>query len=166
YELDGRTYRTPVKTLRGDYRLADGSTGNRLRRWERTDFKPRADDILQERLFAIQWVTHDTLDAGRQVTYFAEVTEADLERERRVEDIVAENLERWQREGSVPDMEIVAGDKTDEPIRTRGWTHWQHLYMPRQIYYAALVAEAVRAQSADVAAALQFDRVFLADKSA
>ena len=166
YDLDGRTYRTPVKTLRGDYRLADGATGNRLRRWERTDFKPQADDILQERLFAIQWVTHDTLDAGRQVTYFAEVTEADLAREKRVDAIVAKNLERWQREGSVPDMEIVAGEKTDEPIRTRGWTHWHHLYMPRQLYYAALVAEAVRAQPADVAAALQFDRVFLADKSA
>ena len=166
YELDGRLYRTAVKTLRGDFRLADGSTGNRLRRWERTDFKPPADDILRERLFAIQWVTRDTLDAGRQVTYFTEASAADLERERRVEEIVAENFERWQQEGSIPDMEIVPGDKTDEPIRTRGWTHWHHLYMPRQLYYSALVAEAVREQPADVAAALQFDRVFLADRIA
>jgi putative DNA methylase len=166
YELDGQTYRTPVKTLRGDYRLTDGTTGNRLRQWERSDFKPRADDILQERLFAIQWVTHDTVDAGRQETYFAEPTEADLERERKVEKIVGANLDRWQREGFVPDMAIEPGDKTDEPIRTRGWTHWHHLYMPRQLYYAALVAEAVKSQPSDIAAALQFDRMFLADKSA
>lgn len=166
YELDGHTHRTAVKTLRGDYRLPDRSTGNRLRRWDRLDFKPRADDILQERLFAIQWVKHDTVDAGRQETYFAEPTEADLARERQVEDIVGANLERWQREGFVPDMPIEPGDKTDEPIRTRGWTYWHHLYMPRQLYYAALVAEAVRSQPSGIAAALQFDRMFLADKSA
>jgi putative DNA methylase len=47
YQLDGKTYRTPIKTLRGDYRLPDGSTANRLRRWEKTDFKPRPDDIFQ-----------------------------------------------------------------------------------------------------------------------
>lgn len=166
YELDGQTYRTPVKTLRGDYRLADGTTGNRLRPWEHSDFKPRADDILQERLYTVQWVTRDTVDAGRQETYFAEPTEADLERERKVEEIVSTNLEQWQREGFVPDMAIEPGDKTDEPIRTRGWTHWHHLFMPRQLYYAALVAEAVKSQPSDVAAALQFDRMFLADNGA
>jgi putative DNA methylase len=64
YTLDGKTYRTPIKTLRGDYRNADGSTGNRLRRWEKSDFKPRPDDIFQERLYAIQWITKDTLNKG------------------------------------------------------------------------------------------------------
>ncbi|MBL8298147.1 MAG: DUF1156 domain-containing protein [Rhodanobacteraceae bacterium] len=166
YERDGQTYRMPVKTLRGDYRLADGTTGNRLRLWERSDFKPRADDILQERLFAIQWVTRDTVDAGRQETYFAAPTAADLQRERRVEEIVGANLERWQQEGFVPDMAIEPGGETTRLFRERGWTHWQHLYMPRQLYYAALVAEAVRSQPGDLAAALQFDRMFLADKSA
>lgn len=166
YELDGRNYRTPIKTLRGDYRLADGTSGNRLRPWDRSDFKPREGDILQERLFAIQWVTRDTADAGRQEIYFAAPTDADLVRERKVEEIVGAHLERWQREGFVPDMAIEPGDKTDEPIRTRGWTHWHHLYMPRQLYYAALVAEAVRSQPGNIAPALLFDRVFLADKSA
>jgi putative DNA methylase len=165
YELDGQTYRTPVKTLRGDYRLADGTTGNRLRPWERSDFKPRADDILQERLFAIQWVTHDTVDAGRQETYFAAPSEADLAREQKVEEIVGANVERWQREGYVPDMAIEPGDETTRLVRERGWTHWQHLYMPRQLYYSALVAEAVQSQPSELAAALQFDRMFLADKS-
>lgn len=166
YQLDGRTYRTPIKTLRGDFRLADGSTGNRLRRWEKSEFKPRPDDIFQERLYAIQWVTKATLSAGRQEIYFAAPTDADLKREQRVEKIVAENLTHWQEEGSVPDMAIEPGDETTRLMRERGWTHWHHLYMPRQLYYAALVAEAVRAQPTDVAAALQFDRMFLADKSA
>ena len=93
YELDGKTYRTSIKTLRGDYRDAEGNTGNRLRRWEKHDFKPRPDDIFQERLYAIQWITKESLNQSRQETFFASVTEADLERERKVEAIVAANLD-------------------------------------------------------------------------
>lgn len=44
--LNGRTYRSPIKKpLRGDFRDADGNTGNRLRRWEKDEFRPRPDDI-------------------------------------------------------------------------------------------------------------------------
>ena len=35
-------------------------------------------------------------------------------------------------------MRIEAGNKTDEPIRTRGWTHWHHLFNPRQLLVAGL----------------------------
>jgi putative DNA methylase len=145
YELDGKTYRTPIKTLRGDYRLPDGTAGNRLRRWEKGDFKPRPDDIFQERLYCIQWIKKETLDAARQETFFAAPTEADLARERKVEAIVAENLARWQAEGLVPDMAIEPGDKTDEPIRTRGWTHWHHLFNARQLLLQALMLKHWRA---------------------
>ncbi|MFM5153232.1 anti-phage-associated DUF1156 domain-containing protein [Aeromonas hydrophila] len=154
YALDGRTYRTPIKTLRGDFRLADGVTGNRLRSWEKSDFKPRPDDIFQERLYAIQWISKETLDAGRQDTWFAAPTAADLEREKRVEQLVTESLSRWQEQGLVPDMAIEPGDKTDEPIRTRGWTHWHHLFSPRQILVAAFVHEQIQRMPADVQPAL------------
>lgn len=154
YALDGKTYRTPIKTLRGDFRQADGVTGNRLRRWEKSDFTPLPDDIFQERLYAIQWISKDTLDAGRQDTWFAAPTAADLKREQRVEALVAENLSRWQAQGLVPDMAIEPGDKTDEPIRTRGWTHWHHMFSPRQILVAALVHEQIQRMPADVQPAL------------
>ncbi|WP_421250571.1 anti-phage-associated DUF1156 domain-containing protein [Aeromonas sp. 600584] len=154
YALDGRTYRTPIKTLRGDFRQADGVTGNRLRSWEKSDFKPRPDDIFQERLYAIQWISQETLDAGRQDTWFAAPTAADLEREKRVEQLVTESLSRWQEQGLVPDMAIEPGDKTDEPIRTRGWTHWHHLFSPRQILVAAFVHEQIQRMPADVQPAL------------
>ncbi|KGM23061.1 anti-phage-associated DUF1156 domain-containing protein [Stenotrophomonas maltophilia] len=133
YTLDGKTYRTPIKTLRGDYRNADRTTGNRLRHWEKSDFKPRPDDIFQERLYAIQWITKATLNAGRQETYFAAPTDADLKREQRVEAIVSENLSHWQDEGLVPDMAIEPGYNTEQPIRERGWTHWHHLFNARQL---------------------------------
>lgn len=144
YTLDGKTYRTPIKTLRGDYRLADGSTSNRLRRWEKNEFKPRPDDIFQERLYAIQWITKASLKSGRQETYFAAPTEADLEREQFVEKIVAENLNRWQEEGLVPDMAIEPGDETTRLSRERGWTHWHHLFSPRQILLLALTSKSAR----------------------
>ena len=144
YELDGKTYRTPVKTLRGDYRGPDGVTSNRLRRWEKLDFDPREDDIFQERLYAIQWITKNSIYKPRQVTYFRSVTEADLERERKVKRIVAENLAAWHVEGLTPDMQIEPGAKTDEPIRTRGWTHWHHLFNPRQLLLQALTLKAWR----------------------
>jgi putative DNA methylase len=65
------------------------------------------------------------------------VTEDDLLRERKVEAIVAENLARWQDEGLVPDMPIEPGEKTDEPIRTRGWTYWHHLFSSRDLLFFA-----------------------------
>lgn len=133
YELSGKTYRTPIKTLRGDYRDSDGNTTNRLRRWEKHDFKPRPDDIFQERLYAIQWIKKESISSSRPETFFSSVTASDLLREQKVERIVEENLADWQRDGIVPDMAIESGYNTDQPIRERGWTHWHHLFSPRGI---------------------------------
>jgi len=135
YQLNGRTYSTPISTLRGDYRAEDGGRKSRLRQWELSDFKPRPDDIFQERLYCIQWITADTLSKSRQVTYFAAVTGEDLERERKVEHIVTENLADWQAKGLVPDMEIEPGYNTDQPVRERGWRYWHQLFSGRQLLF-------------------------------
>jgi adenine-specific DNA methylase len=116
-------------------------------------------------LYAIQWITHATLADGRQETYFAAPTEADLERERRIATIVADNLTRWQAEGLVSDMVIEPGDKTDEPIRTRGWTYWHHLFSPRQILVAALVSEQIRSMSTIMQPALYLSLAKMLDWS-
>ena len=119
-----------IKTIRGDYRDENGVNQNRLRPWEKSEFVPRPDDIFQERLYCIQWIAKEPLaEPARDI--FRGVTDEDLARERKVEAIVRENLARWQEEGLVPDMLIEPGDKTDEPIRTRGWTYWHHLFAPR-----------------------------------
>ena len=139
YTLEGETYRTKYNAIRGDMRLADGGTENKLRRWQKTDFMPHPDDILQERLYCIQWVTKKTLRQRRQDTFFSSVSQDDLDRERKVEAVVQENLVRWQDAGMVADMPIEPGEKTDEPIRTRGWTHWHHLFNARQILLFGLL---------------------------
>ncbi len=140
HTVDGREYRTKISTLRGDYKRPDGTTGNRLRLWEKHDFKPRPDDVFQERLYCIQWMRPK--GGGRRFEYeFRAVTEEDLERERIVEEYVAAHLAEWQEKGWVPDMRIEPGDKTNELIRTRGWTHWHHLFNPRQLLIFGLFRE-------------------------
>ena len=139
YVLDGKTYSTPIKTLRGDHRSENGGNANRLRLWERTDFKPHADDVFQERLYCIQWITKDTLAESRQKTYFAGVTPEDLERELKVETLVGDNIDDWQSQGLIPDMQIEPGYNTAQPIRERGWTYWNHLFCPRHLLTLALI---------------------------
>ncbi len=143
HTVDGKEYRTKISTLRGDTRAPDGTTGNRLRQWERLDFKPREDDVLQERTYCIQWAR--PRETGRGEEYeFRSVTDADLARERVVEDFVAEHLADWQAQGWVPDLRIEPGEKTDEPIRTRGWTYWHHLWPPRQLLILGLIRQNMR----------------------
>lgn len=138
YELDGKTYRTPIKTLRGDYKDIDGSNKNRLRLWEKEDFAPRAGDIFQERLYAIHWITRETLGQSRQETFFTGVTDADAEREALVNDIVRKNISNWQRDGIIPDMQIEDGEETTRLKRERGWSYWHHLFNGRQLLMYAL----------------------------
>jgi len=135
HTVDGVEYKTKISTLRGDYRTDEKTNANRLRMWEKLDFKPRPDDILQERLYCVQWIRPKQ---GRGDEYeFRSVTEDDLKREKIVEDFIAEHIADWQEKGWIPDLRIEEGDKTDEPIRTRGWTHWHHLFNPRQLFLGA-----------------------------
>lgn len=136
--INGVEYRTKISTLRGDFQTSDGSTGNKLRLWEKSDFKPRADDIYQERLYAIHWMK---LRKGKRTFdyEFRSVTQEDLDRERKVEEYVCKHLTEWQNKGRVPDMRIEPGYNTTQPIRERGWTHWHHLFNARQLLYFALL---------------------------
>ena len=136
HSVNGVEYRTKISTLRGDYKQEDGSNANRLRMWEKLDFKPSPDDILQERLYCIQWMRKKPKSKSDEYE-FRSVTENDLKREKIVEDFIAEHIADWQEKGWIPDLRIEEGDKTDEPIRTRGWTHWHHLFNPRQLFLGA-----------------------------
>ncbi|WP_375293390.1 anti-phage-associated DUF1156 domain-containing protein [Siccirubricoccus sp. G192] len=165
-----REWRIPITRLRGDGEGGDGAQlarGNRLRAWEISDIAPRepewvADappvvpgaprgawrggDIWLERLYAIQWMDGREVRQGksRPNTFFAVPDANDLSREHRVTRFVSDNLANWQAQGFVPDMRIEPGEKTDEPIRTRGWTYWHHLFASRQLLFLALVQKQVK----------------------
>ena len=72
---------------------------------------------------------------------------------------IRKNLARWQDEGLVPEMPIKPGDKTDEPIRTRGWTHWHHLFSPRALLVIGLLGRANRAPIGMLEVARNADRL-------
>jgi putative DNA methylase len=94
-----------------------------LRRWSNDDVVPRPGDVFQERLYCIRWVD---ADGNRR---YAAPTVADLAREAKVLSLLKERFAEWQREGFIPSKVIPEdGDKTEEPIRTRGWTHWHHFH--------------------------------------
>ena len=142
HEVNGKRYKTKITTLRGDVQQLDGTVVNRVRPWEKGDFIPRPDDLLQERLYCVQWMRRKP--GTRQFEYdFRTVTEADLERERVVEGYVAEHLVEWQANGWVPDMRIEVGGppryQGRDLVRSRGWTHWNHLFNPRQLLLGALI---------------------------
>jgi putative DNA methylase len=165
YEIDRKNYRIPIRTIRGDYRDADGTSRSRLRQWEAADFKPRPEDIFQERLYAIHWIKKDSLHKKRQEAFFASVREADLERERQVEGIVGSNFARWQRDGLIPDMGIEAGYNTDQPTRERGWKYWHQLFSPRDLLGLATYHRHVRSQPSEVRAALVSTIPMIADNA-
>jgi adenine-specific DNA methylase len=140
HEVDGEVFSTPIKTLRGDRKGPNGETITNIRPWEKVEFAPRLDDLFQERLYAIQWITKETLAKPRQTTFFTSVRQEDEERERKVHEIVKTNLPSWQADGLIPDMPIEAGEETSRLLRERGWTYWHHVFTPRDyIVIAALL---------------------------
>tara|TARA_A200000159_G_C7338503_1_gene346119 strand:+ start:4915 stop:7929 length:3015 start_codon:yes stop_codon:yes gene_type:complete len=143
YELNGKVYRTPIKTLRGDYRDSDGTYKNNLRRWEKEEYKPRDTDIFQERLYAIQWVTKDTVESSRKEIFYTSVRQEDLEREKIIDTILSNNIKEWQSSGIIPDMEIESGYNTDQPIRERGWGYWHQFFSPRDLLVLALIRQEI-----------------------
>src|SRR5260370_32394716 len=129
--------------MRGDRGGADGGTENKLRQWEKTDFVAHPDDILQERLYCIQWITRETLGKGRQATFFARVSDEDLARERKVEELVRESISHWQADGLAPDMPIEPGDETTRLIRERGLTYWDNVFDSRQVLGLSILRRAI-----------------------
>ena len=93
------------------------------------------------RLAQVQRVA-DLQTLGNQIpdALYRDCETEDLERESRVLTLLRERFDDWQVMGYIPSRRIEPGDKTDEPIRTRGWTHWHHLFTPRQLLYHGLIA--------------------------
>jgi len=136
----------PMNLVRGD-RRSQGETQYGLRLWENNDVVPRPDDIFQERLYCIRWVETyiDSKGKEKKRQHYLAPDEQDLKREQIVLTLLIENFQQWQNKGCIPSRQIEPGDKTDEPIRTRGWTHWHHLFNPRQLLIlGSLMAECLK----------------------
>ncbi len=134
---------TPISLIRGDGREGRGSYG--LRMWAADDLVPRPDDVFQERLYCIRWIEQYTDERGTPRTrrHYRAPDADDLAREATALALLRQRFADWQQRGFIPSREITPGDKTDELIRTRGWTHWHHLFTPRQLLLLGLLVEAI-----------------------
>jgi hypothetical protein len=127
--------RYPIASLRGDRRGPNGETIYGLRLWENEDLVPRPDDVFHERLYCVRWVT----PSGERV--YKAVTGADLAREAKVLALLKERFAEWQAKGYIPSMKIPEGVETSRLFRERGWTHWHHLFNPRQLLVHGVLME-------------------------
>ena len=139
-----------------------------LRLWEKGDIVPRPTDVFQERLYCIRWeetyferytddeiveITKqdaealpdfaDLLERGvlkqKSRRHYRAPTASDFRREERVLSLLVQRLADWQTRGFLP--------RRREPgirrraNRTRGWTHWHHLFTPRQLLVIGTLLE-------------------------
>ena len=108
-----------------------------LRLWSNDDIVPRPGDVFQERLYCIRWVN------SKGERRYAAPDASDLTREAKVQELLRERFVDWQREGFIPSRAIPqSGAETDRLFRERGWTHWHHLFTPRQLLAHGLIAKA------------------------
>lgn len=61
------------------------------------------------------------------------VGDTDREREALALELLRGRLADWRDQGCVPSRRISPGDETTRLLRERGWTHWHHLFVPRQL---------------------------------
>lgn len=136
---------TPITVnLLRDQQNGPGSTGKGLRLWENRDVVSRETDVFRERLYCIRW-TESYIDENgnpRTKRHFRAPDQLDWERERKVEQLLAEHFDDWQEKGYIPSRQIESGYNTDQPVRERGWTHWHHLFTPRQLLLHGLLSQA------------------------
>lgn len=128
---------TPISILRGDRTDETGKTVYGLREWGKLEFDFKENDVYSERLYAIKYETSN----GKR--YYRAPNERDLENETKVKKIVGKNISGWQNTGFVPSMAIESGYNTDQVIRERGWTHWNHLFNARQLLVIAYLVKQV-----------------------
>lgn len=128
---------TPISILRGDRVDKNGSTVYGLRQWKKTEYDFKTDDVYSERLYAIKYETKEG------VRYYRAPNERDLLNEEKIKQMVASKIANWQDKGFIPSMLIENGYNTDQVIRERGWTYWNHLFNSRQLLIMANLMEQI-----------------------
>lgn len=141
---------TPIPSIRRD--IEDGikrpyrySTPNSLRKWEQEDFKFRIDDIFTERLYCIKYIETIEHNGKEKINkYYVSPSKQDILREEKVIKLLSNRFIKWQEEGFLPSSKIEEGWNTNQLIYEKGWTHWHHLFNPRQLLYNGLISSTMK----------------------
>jgi hypothetical protein len=131
--VDGRVVDPLDPSRSWSFEALRGPDGLRL--WSKEDIIPREDDVFQERLYCIRWINE------RGDRHYAAPDKNDLDREAKVLYLLHDRFIEWQRVGAIPSLPIPEdGAETDRLFRERGWTHWHHLFTPRQLLSIGLIS--------------------------
>ncbi|MBN1617980.1 DUF1156 domain-containing protein, partial [Candidatus Dojkabacteria bacterium] len=128
--------KTPISSVRGNKKGLDGKTIYGMRKWDKDEFIPRVDDVFQERLYAIRYVS----DKGR---YYSAPSKSDLDREAKVVEFLGERFVEWQEKGFIPSTKMEEGIESSKPTRMNGWQYWHQLFNPRQLLVTGLFSKLV-----------------------
>lgn len=136
---------TAMSVIRKDKIDSDGNHIYGIRQWDKDEFINKEDDLIRERLYCIKYVKTNIDKNGKikEVRYYTSPTESDLKREKQVIKLLEERFDDYQQKGYIPSMKIEDGEKTDEPIRTRGWLYWHQLFNPRQLLLNGIICEVI-----------------------
>ncbi len=164
HTVDGVLHRNAISTIRSSAAAESNLSAplnGAIRMWTKQEFVYRPGDVFAERLYAIQWTKE--VEDHRALTEFRSVSEDDLMRERLVEEYVARHIEEWRDAGWIPDFRIEPGAppryEGRSLIETRGWTHWHHLFSPRQLMYLGLCRKGLQDRPHSAALAVYFARL-------
>jgi hypothetical protein len=141
---------TPITMIRRDRRNPNGKKIG-LRMWKNDDIVPRQEDVFQERLYCIRWTYPiEDFDGNIKIErYYQSPTVSDYIREKNVLELMHDHFFDWQEQGYIPSNKIEIGEKTAEPMRTRGWTYWHHLFNPRQLLMNGMISKSIDAGLSD-----------------
>ncbi len=137
----------PILRVRRDRKNKPGETTYGLRLWQKDEFLPHSNDTFTDRLYCIryeyekEYLTSNKELKVKTIRYYAAPDLRDMEREEMVSNLLSDRFSAWQSKGYLPSMAIEPGEKTDEPIRTRGWAYWHQLFYPRQLLVHGLFSE-------------------------
>lgn len=136
---------TAMSVIRKDTIDINGNKVYGIRKWDKSEFINKEDDVITERLYCIKYVKKNLDKNGKvkEIKYYTAPTESDLNREKRVLNLLEERFNDYQQKGYIPSMKIEGGYNNDQPIRERGWTYWHQLFNPRQLLVNSLIHEAV-----------------------
>ncbi|UYM15197.1 anti-phage-associated DUF1156 domain-containing protein [Endozoicomonas euniceicola] len=127
-----------------------------MRLWEKSDFMPKENDLFQERLYAIRWEETYIDDKGKEKTrrHFRAPDQEDQKRENKVIELLQEFFGEWHKNGYIPSKPVPTGKETERLHKERGWTHWHHLFTPRQLLIHGTLSKLIKAQTGGEYAAM------------
>ena len=138
----------PISDIRGDRKDSVGNMLYGLRKWEADEFVSRPEDVFQERLYCIRY-TREIDENGKKkiIRHYVTPSERDLEREKKVVELLKERFKDWQQRGFIPSARIEEGYNTSQVIREQGWSYWHQLFNPRQLLCTGLLIKFVNKYS-------------------